>query len=771
MTDARRLVLVSLVALPLFASAAALSGSNTRAPEAVGFSALAHQSIAQYDGTLKVAGLKQDVEVVRDEWGVPHIYAKNIDDLFMVQGFVIAQDRLWQMELGRRLAEGRLSELVGADGVAHDRLYRLFKFRGPWTDAEWTNYHPEGRRIFEAYARGVNAFIAAAGDNLPVEFRLTGIRPEPWKPEEILVRNRVVMAVQEARREIRLAQSAAKYGIEEANRRAHPEPYGDLVAPEGVDLSLITDDVAKALEGDRYGTFPKPELLPRFRNWPNTKPSGDRGMPETSPGSNNFAIRGLLTATGKAFMVDDPHREVTMPALRYIVHLNAPGWNVAGATEPGLPGVIRGHNERIAWGRTASDADEADIYVEQVNPADPNQVKWNGSWERLQIVKETINVRGAAPHTLTVKIGRHGPIFYEDAAHHIAYALKTSMMSVGTAEYLGALRLDQATSAQECLTDSRYLRAPATNLVCADVDGNIAFRVSAAVPRRSGWNGRLPVSGTGKYEWGAFRDDLPEEYNPARGWIATANNNVQPAGFKEPIFFSSQGPFRRYDRIASLLRSGRSFTRDAVRAIILDIHNTEAEELIPWFRGWSGSTADVERARALVAGWDADMHKESAAAAVYFVWRRAVALDQLNAADATTRQALIDAGLHEAVAELARTQGVDVGSWRWGAINKSTFPHPLIAAYDLPSVERDGGGGTVHAIGSVYQLITDFSNLDDSLVTIAPGESGQPGSPYYGNLIDGWSRRDAFALAFSRAAVDAHAKHRLVLASSALPSR
>ena len=218
-------------------------------------------------------GFREEVRVVRDRWGVPHIYARNLDDLFMAQGFVIAQDRLWQMELARRLAQGRLSELIGPAGLPHDRLYRLFKFRGPWNDAEWTNYHPEGRRIFAAYASGVNAFIAAAGGNLPVEFKLTGIKPQPWKPEEILVRNRVTMAVQEARRELRLAQSVAKLGAEEANRRAHPEPYGDLIPAEGVDLSLITDDVIKALDGDRYGTFPKPELLPQFRALANATPS------------------------------------------------------------------------------------------------------------------------------------------------------------------------------------------------------------------------------------------------------------------------------------------------------------------------------------------------------------------------------------------------------------------------------------------------------------------------------------------------------------------
>jgi penicillin amidase len=740
-----------------------LPRAYAQTPPPSGFDALARQSLSTIDGTLTLPGFARPVEVVRDQWGVPHIYAQNADDLFMAQGFVVAQDRLWQMELARRLAAGRLSELVGAAGLAHDRLYRLFKFRGPWDDAEWTNYHPDGKRIMGAYARGVNAFIAAAGDNLPVEFKLTGIRPEPWKPEEILVRNRVVMAIQEARRELRLAQEVARYGVEEANRRSRPQPYGDLVVPDQVDVTLITDDVVKALDGDRYGTFPKPELLPQFRGWPGASASADRGMPELSPGSNNMAVSGRRTATGEAFMVDDPHREVTMPALRYIIHLNAPGWNVAGATEPGLPGVIRGHNGRVAWGRTASEADEADIYVEQLNPANANEVKWQGGWEPLRTVTETIAVRGGAPQVLTVKLSRHGPIFYEDAAHHVAYAMKSSMMSPGTAEYLGALRLDQAASAADCLSASRYVRAPATNLVCADADGHIAFRVSAAVPARRGWNGRLPVSGTGKYEWGPFRDDLPQEHNPERGWIATANNNVQPSGFANPIFFSSRGPFRRYDRIAALLATGTRFTREDVRRIIQDTHNTEAHEVVPWFRGWTGSTPQLERARALVAAWDAEMRKDSAAAALYHSWRTAVAVDEVRAAAGNARQTIIEAGLTRAMADLEKAQDADWTRWKWGAINRSTFPHPLIAAYDLPPVQRDGGGGTVHAIGSVYQLITDFSNLDASLVTIAPGQSGQPGSPFYGNLLDAWARREHFPLAFTRAAVDQQAKYRLTL--------
>jgi len=239
---------------------------------------------------------------------------------------------------------------------------------------------------------------------------------------------------------------------------------------------------------------------------------------------------------------------------------------------------------------------------------------------------------------------------------------------------------------------------------------------------------------------------------------------VQPAGFPNPIFFSSRGPFRRYDRIADLLTRGRAFTRDDVRRIIHDTHNTEADDVLPWWwRGWTASTPPLERARALVAAWDGEMRRDSAAPAVYYFWRAAAPFDRLRAASGDARQPLMEAALTTALASLERTQGADWSRWTWGAINRSTFPHPLIAAYDLPPVPRDGGGGTVHAIGSVYQLITDFANFDESLVTIAPGQSGQPGSPFYGNLLEAWARREHFRLAFTRPAVDAHAKYRLTL--------
>jgi penicillin G amidase len=300
--------------------------------------ALAAAALATLDGRLAIPGLRADVQVLRDEWGVPHIFAQSTDDLFLAQGFVVAQDRLWQMEIWRRTSEGRLAELVGPAALPHDRLWRLMRFRGPIDDAEWSSYHPEARRIFAAYAAGVNAFIAAATGRLPVEFVLTGITPEPWTAEQLLHRARIGDAIAGARAELRLAQSVARMGVREAGRKAPTIPADVLTVPAGLDVSIIDDAVIAALDGDRYGEVPRPPILEQYRGLPGAVASVDRGVPERSPGSNNWAISGRLAGRRQALMVDDPHRQVTNPAHRYLIHLNAPGWTVAGATEAPLPG-------------------------------------------------------------------------------------------------------------------------------------------------------------------------------------------------------------------------------------------------------------------------------------------------------------------------------------------------------------------------------------------------------------------------------------------------
>jgi penicillin amidase len=666
------------------------------------------------------------------------------------------------MELWRRTGEGRVAELVGPAGLPHDRLIRRFKFRGPYDDAEWARYHPEGRRIFTAYAAGINAFIAAAGDRLPVEFTLTGTRPEPWTAEQLLQRARVSDSLGDARAELTLARSVAALGLAEANRRT-PTDLGDtLKIPEDLDVSLVTEDVLKALDGDMYGNLPRPEVLAEYRRLPGAVASLDMGVPETSPGSNNWAIGRTLTGTDAAIMVDDPHRQVTNPAHRHLLHLNAPGWTVAGATEAPLPGVIRGHNGRVAWGRTATETDQSDVYVETVNPADPNQVLFQGQWEPLRVISEEIHVKGAPRERLELKFSRHGPIFHEDREHHLAYALRSQLHERGTAEYLGALRLDQATSARDCLSAANFMPMPPTNLVCADAEGNIAFRIAVFAPVRKWWSGRLPVPGTGRYEWGAEpRTDLPSEYNPDRGYIATANNNTHPRDFNPPYAYYPAGErYRRHERIVQMITAARSFTIDDMIRMLRDSYNTEAEEDQRLFRGWTSKDAAVERARAMVEGWDLVMDRNSSAAALYMAWQRAT---DLEAAREGSREA-IAAGLGRAIADLTSAQGANWGDWRWGRMNRSEFPHSVVGAYDLPAIERQGGASTVNAIGAVYRLVTNFKDPDQSMVTIGPGNSGQPGSPFYSNLHERWGRNEFFPLLFTRPTVERKTKYRLTLA-------
>jgi len=727
------------------------------------FEALANQHLARIDGEISLPGLTSEVEVFRDSWGVPHIYAQNLDDLFFAQGFVQAQDRLWQMEMYRRAGEGRLAEILGPEALPHDRLARLLRFRGPWTDQEFSSYHPEGRRILEAFTRGINAYIDQAGDRLPVEFELTGIRPERWSPETPLLRMQTAMPLGDARSELRLARRVSELGPEEANRRANPTPFRELVVPRGVDLSLIGEDVERALAGFRDG-MPRPPLVPPYDSWALADSSSNLGVQEDSPGSNNWVISPSLTTSGKVLLANDPHRGVTNPSLRYVVHLDAPGWTVIGSTEPVLPGVAIGHNGRVAWGLTIVGTDQSDVYVETTRPDDPNQVRWQGGWEPLRVVVDTILVKGGEPELVELKYSRHGPVFYEDPAHQLAYALRSTMQEPGSTGYLAALRLDVVDNCRAFLEELDYWKAPTENMICGDSLGNIAWQASAASPRRRGWLGRLPVPGDGAYEWDGFRDDLPREFNPDRGWIATANNDIHPPGYDPPLFFKSGLSFPRYERLAALLSSRSSFDLQSSVQFQQDAFSASAARALPLFRDWAADDPEVEAARTALAEWSAIYHRQSRAAAIYEHVRRHIPPEILEGqVPVEDRKPVLVEAIREGIKELEETQGEDPQEWRWGRMNRSDFPHSLVRAYDLPSAERSGGAGTVAAVGATYRQVVDFSNLDGSLATNAPGQSGRPGSPYYGNLIEAWAAGEYFPLLFSRDAVEARAEHRLVL--------
>jgi penicillin amidase len=767
------------------ALAISVAGGAAQQPATPSFDELARRALSRIDGTERLTGLHAPVEVLRDRWGIPHIYASNVDDLFFAQGYVQAQDRLWQMELWRRYNSGHLAEIVGEAAVEHDRLLRLVQYQGPWDDSEFESYHPEARRIFRAFANGVNAYIDSHRDRLPVEFTLTGITPRPWTIRDVVLRV-PARSLANARAELRLALDVARDGVDAVNRRLVQDPAIPLVVPDGLDVSIIGPDVLRALEGTLpVVPFPRPPLADAYRDMPGALASTDIGTPEHAPGSNNWVLAGSHTASGRVLLANDPHRQVANPSLRYLVHLVAPGWDVIGATEPVLPGVAIGHNGRVGWGLTIVGTDYDDVFVEELNPANHDEAKWQGEWYPLRIVDDTIDVRGSAPRRVQHRYSRHGPIFHVDHANHRAYALRSTLQERGTAEYLGALRLNQASLTPTCrefLAHQRHYLAPAENMICGDVEGNIAWQASALTPRREGgWYGRLPVPGTGAYRWNGFRDDLPYEFNPDRGWIATANHNILPAGYHPPLFFK-QPPYSRFDRVVQMLTGRRDITTADVERFQLDTRWPYVDEEKALFTGWTSSREDVEWARQQILAWDGRYIAGSVAASIHRAWRQHLDASALHAdgwnarggvgasarrlalADPSpSRRAAARAALERAVDALTGALGPERQEWRWGRRHRSEFPHPLVSAYDLPGVERDGGADTVAATGATFREIIDFANLDESRVTNTPGQSAQPGSPYYGNLLEGWAKGEYFPLRYSRATVEQAVAHRLVL--------
>lgn len=737
---------------------------------------LARGALAQIGGELDVPGLKAPVEILRDEWGIPHIYAQNDDDLFMAQGYVMAQDRLWQMEMWRRWHEGRLAEIFGAEAFDYDVRTRQMMFRGPWDASEWTSYHPDGERIFTAYANGVNAFIEQNRDNLPVEFQLTGVEPDPWTAQTVVLRWAQVglSSVRgHAINEIQLAMNVGRYGAEEANRRAAPEPWDDLEVPEGLDVSIITQKVLDAMragDGDPFepGRLPELEVVERYRHLTPAVRTAQVSNPQiATEGSNNWVMSGERSPTGIPIVSNDPHRRIEMPALRYFVHLNAPGWNVMGGGEPPFVGVDAGHNERMAWGFTFAGTDMVDVFVEELNPEDSNSVRWQDNWEPFRIIQESIRIKGEAARTIDVKFSRHGPVIYEDAENGVAYAVRSVVQDPGTAAYKGSFKMAQAESCEDFFERAMYWMIPTHSLICGDVEGNIALQVTGLTPNRDGWNGRLPVPGNGKYEWKGFRDDLPREFNPARGYIATANNNVHPPGYEgRPVFYhSSRGvETSRITRLHQILGSGKLFSIEDHKGIQHDAYSLQAEGDIPTFQGWHSDVPEIERARALIADWDARLTEESTAAAIYVEWTR-LADDGAQSHDTPSaeRQALTAEGLGKTIAALTKDWGADWTEWTYGRGNPSALPHMFIPDFDLPAVERPGGFGTVNATGANFRRIIDLSNLDNSVATNAPGQSAQPGSPFYGDLADRLGNGEYFPFLFTREAVEGVVSHRLML--------
>jgi len=758
----------------------------------------ARARLARLEGEVRLPGLDSAVEVRRDRWGVPHIYARTSHDLFFAQGYVVAQDRLWQMELWRRAGEGRLAEILGPSFVERDRTARLLKYRGDM-EAEWKSYADDARSIIGAFVAGVNARIAEVRDRPPIEFSMLGFFPEPWDETVPLQRMGALSMTDNALEEVRRAALVKALGTRRVEELLPTDPPRPLDPVRGLDLAGIDAGSLGAAAVD--ATVP----LQRIE------------------GSNNWVVGGSKTASGKPLLANDPHRAVSLPSLRYLTHLVGPGWDVIGAGEPGVPGVAGGHNGRVGFGFTIVGMDQQDVYVERVSvcpgfrrsraarEGTAPRCAWHSDrWVPLSVVHDTIRIKGEAPRAVRLEFSHHGPIVGEDSARGRAFALRFVGSEPGTAGYLAQLSLDRAGNWDAFRLAAARWKLPTENLVYGDVDGNIGWIAAGLMPIRS-WSGLLPVPGDGKYEWQGFLpfDELPMAFNPAAGFIATANHNILPPGYGKPLTYDWADPFR-YNRLVELLRDSVRFTRADFERMQHDELSLPARAAIPILLAarradptTGGSNNAVTVALDSLAAWDYVMRREQPAPLVYQAWlgalrsrileRRlgdaartpgvslgtrtlislAAAPDSLFGRNpAAARDSLALLALDDAITALTRDYGGDPAQWRWGAVHQVNFRHPLAAAFDIGSVARGGDGNTVNATGgsnfrqttgASYRIVVDFADFDNSTATSVPGQSGQPGAEFYGNLLPLWGEGKYFPLVYTRAAVERESAHILWL--------
>ena len=786
----------------LLAVTSALGLAAVGRPQEPPLAAKARAALPQVSGSIAVQGVKEPVEILRDQWGIPHIFAKNTEDLFFAQGFAVAQDRMWQLEMWRRNGEGKLSEVLGPGFVTRDKFARLLTFRGDWS-AEYRKYNAEGDKIFSSFANGVNAAIQQALDQnrIPIEFTLLGFRPEPvWTARTVLIRMPGWTLTRNASSEVRRAMHIKAVGVEGVEEVSPTSPFKRIEIPAGLDLEDITPEIMAIAEGaNNLRMDLKPDL-----------------------GSNNWVIDRNKSATGFPLLANDPHREVVNPALRYMVHLNAPGWNAIGATEPGLPGISIGHNERIAWGFTILGMDQQDVVVEETDPANPNRYLYKGQWYDMQVVRETIRVKGQAPVEYLAKYTRHGPVLYENAGRHRAFALKWIGSEVGGAGYLGSLNVMQAKNWNEFnagIAKSWYL--PSHSLVYTDVEGNIGYRGVAYTPIRKSWDGLLPVPGKdGKYEWegNVPFDDLPLSFNSPKGYYASANNDVVPhilPDYDIPLGYE-YGTEDRYDRIAEVLEQNKKFTHRDMELLQQDAFSRRARELVPLLRGVQTDDPELKAAIQKLQGWNYVLDKDSHPAAIFEFWAMRLlpiasqpkltermktngsvyqwdqVIQWMKAPDASfgatepariaTRDRMLLTSLKEGLAALKRVANDDVDV-KWGDIHRAEFVHALAgfnaetrSVFGTVPVRRSGSGYTVLATstpternttqgsGASFMFVMDPQDWDRSTALMTPGQSGQPTSPHYYDLAqEYWGNGKYFPFYFSRAKIETVTTDRLTL--------
>lgn len=731
------------------------------------------KSKPQIEGEVSVAVLDDEVTVIRDEQGVPHIKASSDADLYRAQGFVQAQDRMFQMDLARRQASGRLAEVVGEAAVPTDQFFRTFSLREAAKDS-WEGYGPDAKQVLEWYADGVNAYMEQASRNgeLPYEFKLLGYEPEPWSEVDSLT-------------------------------------IGKFMAYDlGGNWSSL------AIRHWALGNFPEDKARELFITYPESKPAileanlenqvqvSGRFNPELLPhefnGSNNWVVSGEKTKSGMPLLADDPHLGLNTPSIWYQMQLESPEQNVSGVIFAGIPGIILGHNEEIAWGVTNVGPDVQDLYIEKPNPANPTEFQYDGKWEKAEVRKEPIKVKGGETVDFEVVVTRHGPIIsnvmFDEEEPSAQFSMQWTALEP-TLELQAVLNMNKASNWEEFETALEDFHAPAQNFVFAGKDGTIAYKANGRIPIRKTGDAQLPVPGdSSEYGWTGYvpYDELPKVINPEKGFIATANNQV--IGDSYPYHITDLwAQAYRYERISEVLSARDDFTKEDMMALQMDQHNLQAREFL------ADMVESVERKDSegqykemldVLKTWNQVDEVDSAAPLLFHKWIQQLPVtlfkeqmpediyemlagkgsivDQMmrdgyagKEGAWVTEQKGIDEWVYQSfvssVESIQETFGDDVNGWEWGDYHQLTFNHPLAGVspaleYFLNPKRVPIGGSniTVQAAafdedgtvthGASWRFVADLADLSSAYHIVGPGQSGHLKSEWFHNQVDDWAK-------------------------------
>ncbi len=743
----------------------------------------------------KIDGLLDEVEVLRDNYGINHIYANNQKDLFFMQGYLAAKDRLFQFEIWRRQATGTVAEIFGEDELERDIGTRLFKFRGNMVD-ELNHYHEDGFEIVSSFVSGINKYIEEVNKEpnlLPIEFDILGIKPEKWTNEDVISRHQGLLGNIE--QELNIGRAVSLIGEEKVKELMwfHPKDP-DIKLGNDLTYDDLNQDILRLYNAYREPIeFKKDYILDKYQSKDEityTK-SNIHINDEYSIGSNNWAISGEKSFNGFPLLANDPHRSLSNPSLRYMAHLVAPGWNVIGGGEPEIPGISIGHNGVGAWGLTVFRTDAEDLYVYDLNPNNYLQYMHKGEWRNFEIVNESIAVKDNDNVNVELFYSVHGPVTFIDEKRNKAYAVKNGWSEVGGSPYLASLRMDQAKNWEEYREACNYFNIPGENMVWADKYGDIGWQAVGIAPIRKTHSGLVPVSGNGNFEWKDYIDivEKPNIFNPEKGYIATANQNVTPEDYDrwDVIGYDWADPYRG-DRVNSVLEGKDKFDMEDMINLQVDYFSIPSKQIIELSKGYINNNIEYFEK---LSKWDNVLDKNSVEAGIYIEWQTQIyfefmrefvpkevqkyieiqiykVIEGISKMDNQQKSVFLNKTLDQAINSLKEKYGENSSDWVYGQSNYKHVKiyHPLEKIVNdsikdiiaLKTYPRGGDGFTPGSTsselnqrsGGSFRVVINTKDWDNSFATNSPGQSGNPKSEFYKNLYEDWANDKFFPLLYSK---------------------